>query len=56
MAVTQVDVDAIRKLRERLETEYAVRVDERLVTVIAYIAAAQAALRLMVKREAGKGG
>ena len=52
--VTQEDVTAVLKIRERLEQEYADRGDERLVTVVAYVAAAQAALRLMVKRQAGR--
>lgn len=56
MAVNQADVTAILQVRERLEQEYADKGDERLVTIIAYIAAAQAALRLMVKRQGAKGG
>jgi hypothetical protein len=46
--VTQSDVDAVYALRKRLENEYGKSRDERLVMVVSYIAAAQAAMRLLL--------
>lgn len=48
--VTQDDLDVIKKIRERLEAEYGKSGDERLVMVVSYVAAAQAAMRLLLQR------